>query len=565
MGERNNISSISIEKIKFNDGTLIEFKSDDIVLLVGANNVGKSRTLKDLKNDLNDFSDQRVIVKDVIYKSSNFSSSHLENYFEKNISKDSWGNYVFYIDENHTHCFNASNFTIINDERLFYKVLFSFLSTESRLNITRPIMFNNPVDNRSLNIMKGLESNLESINKLNEVLHMGFEKSVDVYEEYIDGTIVKKYKIGKSNKVAEAINLNRRDNLNMLKEMDDLHDQGDGIRSAVAILASFIVNDHSLFMIDEPETFLHPPQARLLGKNIVSLSKNKQCFISTHSIDFIKGVLEADSSRVKIIKIDRLENRNIFSLVDNESVSEIANDKNLRYTNILDGLFYDRLVLCENESDCKFYSAILENLDLSIYQNTLFCAVGGKDHFKKVVPLLKKLNIQYSIIVDIDLINRKDNLKQLVNSIDSDCYNQIDDCHTKFIENFERGMNSQVKTQEVIKTEINQMFDSSKYMSDATAKGIKEILKNISSFKLLKSGGKNILPQGECVTLFNQIKEFLNEHKVFVLDCGEIERFVPDVGGHGNAWVEKTFEKYDDLNNSVYNDVKKFIKNVFGI
>ena len=132
----------------------------------------------------------------------------------------------------------------------------------------------------------------------------------------------------------------------MLKEMDDLHDQGDGIRSAVAILASFIVNDHSLFMIDEPETFLHPPQARSLGKNIVSLSKNKQCFISTHSIDFIKGVLEADSSRVKIIKIDRLENRNIFSLVDNESVSEIANDKNLRYTNILDGLFYDRLVLC---------------------------------------------------------------------------------------------------------------------------------------------------------------------------------------------------------------------------
>lgn len=119
-------------------------------------------------------------------------------------------------------------------------------------------------------------------------------------------------------------------------------------------------------------------------------------------------------------------------------------------------------------------------------------------------------------------------------------------------------MNSQVKTQEVIKTEINQMFDSSKYMSDATAKGIKEILKNISSFKILKSGGKNILPQGECVTLFNQIKQFLNEHKVFILECGEIERFVPDVGGHGNAWVEKTFEKYDDLNNSVYSDVKKF-------
>ena len=563
--QNNNIPSISVEKIKFNDETSIEFKNDDIVLLVGANNVGKSRTLKDLKDDLNDLSKPKVIVDEVVYKSLDFSSSQLKDYFEKNISKDSWGNYNVFIDKNDSRCFDDSSFIDITNEKQFYKVFFSFLSTENRLNITRPIMFNMTVDNRSLIIMKGLESDLDSIKILNNVLQMGFEKSVDTYEEYIDGTIVKKYKIGKSEEIIDAINSNRRDNLNLLKEMEDLHSQGDGIRSAVAILASLIVNKHSLFLIDEPETFLHPPQARLLGKNIVDLSKQKQCFISTHSIDFIKGVLEADSSRVKIIKIDRLENENKFNLVDNNSVAEIANDKNLRYTNILDGLFYDQLVLCENESDCKFYSAILENLDLAIYQNTLFCAVGGKDQFKKVVPLLKKLNIQYSIIADIDLINNKDNLRQLVNSIELDCYNRIDACHVKFIEEFEKGMNSQIKTQQVIKTEINQMFNSDKYMPDAIAKRIKEILKNISSFKLLKSGGKNILPQGECVTLFNQLKEFLNEHKVFILECGEIERFVPEVGGHGNVWVEKTFARYDDLNDSVYNEVKQFIKNVFDI
>lgn len=558
--QNNNIPSISIEKIKFNDETSIKFKNDDIVLLVGANNVGKSRTLKDLKDDLNDLSKPRVIVDEIVYKSSDFSSSQLKNYFEKNIIKDSWENYNVFIDENQSYCFSASSFTDNVNEKQFYKALFSFLSTESRLNITRPITFNTTVDNRSLTIMKGLESDSKSINTLNKVLQMGFGKSVEVYEEYRDGTLVKKYKIGKSTNIIAAINSNRRDNLNLLKDMEDLHSQGDGIRSAVAILSSLIVNNHSLFLIDEPETFLHPPQARLLGKNIVALSKQKQCFISTHSIDFIKGVLEADSSRVKIIKIDRLENENKFNLVDNDSVAEIANDKNLRYTNILDGLFYDGLVLCENESDCKFYSAILENLNLALYQNTLFCAVGGKDQFKKVVPLLKKLNIQYFIIADIDLINNKDNLKQLVNSIEPNCYDQIDACHKKFIEEFEKGMNSQVKTQQVIKTEINQLFTADKYMPDAIAKGIKDILKNISSFKLLKSGGKNILPQGECVDLFNQLKEFLNEHKVFILECGEIERFVPEVGGHGNAWVEKTFARYDDLNDDVYNEVKGFIE-----
>lgn len=337
-----------------------------------------------MKDDLNDLSKTKVIVDEVVYKSSDFSSSQLKDYFEKNISKDIWGNYNVFIDENHSQSFDDSSFTAIADERQFYKVLFSFLSTESRLNITRPIMFNTIVDNRSLVIMKGLESDSESIKTLNKVLQIGFEKSVDAYEEYTDGTIVKKYKIGKSEKIIAAINSNRRDNLNLLKEMEDLHSQGDGIRSAVAILASIIVNNHSLFLIDEPETFLHPPQARILGKNIVALSKQKQCFISTHSIDFIKGVLEADSSRVKIIKIDRLENENKFNLVDNDSVAEIANDKNLRYTNILDGLFYDRLVLCENESDCKFYSAILENLDLAIYQNTCLCCWWKRISLRKL-------------------------------------------------------------------------------------------------------------------------------------------------------------------------------------
>lgn len=74
-----------------------------------------------------------------------------------------------------------------------------------------------------------------------------------------------------------------------------------------------------------------------------------------------------------------------------------------------------------------------------------------------------------------------------------------------------------------------------------------------------------ILPQGDCVTLFNELKRFLNEHKVFILECGEIERFVPEVGGHGNVWVEKTFAMYNDLNDSIYNEVKRFIKNVFDI
>lgn len=541
MKKNNDNSSVVIKEITFNDGNKWKFNKDDIVLLVGPNNVGKSRTLKDLREDLNDTSKIKVLVKEVTYETTGFSEEQLRDYFERNYVKDSHGSYNVMIEENVYHSFNDFNFTNILDEKQFYKALFSFLSTENRLGLTRPIKFNSIVDNQNLNIMRKLDIDSESISKLNQALDSGFQKSVEVHEDYLDGNMTKKYKIGESIEICNVIKSNKRDNLNKLKQFEDLHNQGDGIRNAVAVLASIIVNEHSLFLIDEPETFLHPPQARVLGKNIVRLSEGKQLFISTHNIDFIRGVLEEASSRVKIIKIDRYDNNNTFNSIDNDSIKKISNDRNLKYTNILNGLFYNQVVLCENESDCKFYSAVLEHEFLAIYQNTLFCAVGGKEQFKKIVPLLKELNIEYKIIADIDLISNTDSLKQLLNSIESQCYKRIEKQHKQFLENFEREMNSQVKTQERIKT----------------------ILRDISSLKLLKSGGKNIIPQGDCMALFNEIKEFLIDYNIFILECGEIERFVPDIGGHGNTWVEKVFTNYADISTDVYDEARKFIRTVF--
>ncbi|MBF7075982.1 ATP-dependent nuclease [Streptococcus sp. HF-100] len=563
MKKNNDNSSVVIKEITFNDGNKWKFNKDDIVLLVGPNNVGKSRTLKDLREDLNDTSKIKVLVKEVTYETTGFSEEQLRDYFERNYVKDSHGSYDVMIEENVYHSFNDFNFTNILDEKQFYKALFSFLSTENRLGLTRPIKFNSIVDNQNLNIMRKLDIDSESISKLNQALDSGFQKSVEVHEDYLDGNMTKKYKIGESIEICNVIKSNKRDNLNKLKQFEDLHNQGDGIRNAVAVLASIIVNEHSLFLIDEPETFLHPPQARVLGKNIVRLSEGKQLFISTHNIDFIRGVLEEASSRVKIIKIDRYDNNNTFNLVNNDSISNISSDKNLKYTNILNGLFYNQVVLCENESDCKFYSAILEYEDLTTYQNTLFCAVGGKEQFKKIVPLLKRLNINYKIIADIDLINNIDSLKQLLNSIESQCYKRIEKQHKQFLENFEREMNSQVKTQERIKTEINEAFDADIYMSPKVAERIKTILRDISSLKLLKSGGKNIIPQGDCMALFNEIKEFLIDYNIFILECGEIERFVPEVSGHGNTWVEKVFTNYADISTDVYDEARKFIRTVF--
>ena len=557
--------SVVIKKIKFNDNTEIELNNDDIVVFVGANNVGKSRVLKDIKNDILESSSKKVIVDEIEYQDTNFEEINMRNYFKNNFELGPNG-YDIAVDVNHTHNYNKHNFqNVKSGDKHFYKVLFSFLSTESRLNMTAPISYSFINDKLRFNVMRKLERDKKNITTLNDIVFSCFGKKIDISEGTWQNAVYKLYKFGTKDEIDKSVSADTREARCLLESLENLNDQGDGIRSAVAILASLITTTHSLYLIDEPETFLHPPQARILGRNIVDLSQNKQCFISTHNIDLLRGMLEKNYARIKIIKINRTDNVNEFYVLDNDSIKVVSDDKNLKYSNILNGLFYNTVVLCENESDCKFYSALLEKIDNDCYQNTLFCAVGGKDQFKIIIPLLNKLQINFLVIADLDLINNRDKLKDLINSIETNKYNQISSIHNDFLNLFESKTDDQVKKQSEIKEEILSFITDTPYMSDETASKIRQVLKNISHLKLLKNCGKSCLPAGECVQKYNQIINFLNKSNIFVVECGEIERFITEIDGHGSLWVEEVFKKYPTLDEPEYSNAKDFIKKVFKI
>lgn len=86
-----------------------------------------------------------------------------------------------------------------------------------------------------------------------------------------------------------------------------------------------------------------------------------------------------------------------------------------------------------------------------------------------------------------------------------------------------------------------------------TLKDLREDLNDTSKIKVLVKE----------IDLFNQINKFLKENNIFILECGEIERFVPEVSGHGNTWVEKVFTNYADISTDVYDEARKFIRTVF--
>lgn len=94
-----------------------------------------------------------------------------------------------------------------------------------------------------------------------------------------------------------------------------VHNQGDGIKSFTGILLYLMLDYYCTFLIDEPESFLHPPQANIMGRIIVeTLSNDQQAFISTHSEDIIKGLLSICPNIVG----------NLHSSKENVSRSEVS-------------------------------------------------------------------------------------------------------------------------------------------------------------------------------------------------------------------------------------------------
>lgn len=112
----NSVPSITVKSIKFKNGTdEIQFSGDDIVLLVGANNVGKSRTPKDLQEDLIGEDVPKVLIDEVGYRTAEFTADQLRSYFERNISKDEFGNYTVFVREDIPYSYSESEFDAILD------------------------------------------------------------------------------------------------------------------------------------------------------------------------------------------------------------------------------------------------------------------------------------------------------------------------------------------------------------------------------------------------------------------------------------------------------------------
>ena len=549
-----------ISKIIFNNGTELELEEKDIVIFVGPNNAGKSQSLKDIY-ELCEAKKNTVVVKDIeISKQNGDVKELLESVSKVNDS----GNYKDYYGLGfHVNTYSIPN---LSSEKYFGPVrnLFvTYLDTLQRLSISSPAPLINRRGTKTSPIHYAA-FNPKYRRWLSDNFKQAFDRELIPYT--LNGNDIPLC-------IGDAVNLSQdfadeqerqEAYADVLDTYEQVQNQGDGIKSFTGILLYLMIDYYCTFLIDEPESFLHPPQAKIMGKIIgQTLQSNQQAFISTHSEEIIKGLLDVCPERVKIVRITRSGDSNYFSVLKNEIFSSVWNDPLLKYSNIMKSLFHKEVILCESDSDCKMYSIVddyVKRLE-GHYSEAMFIHCGGKQRMAKIAKALRSLNISVKLVPDIDVLNDEKVFKGIIEAFNIE-WDNIKPLYDVVVSNL-RSPSGGVKLCDV-ESCIDKIRNESKgpYLSSDDIKKIRESIRTISKWDGIKKGGVAALPAGDATANFNALNKMLKDKGIFIVPVGELECFVKEVGGHGPDWTNNVFEKYPDLENEVYDKIKEFVKEV---
>ena len=211
-----------------------------------------------------------------------------------------------------------------------------------------------------------------------------------------------------------------------LSSLPPLYEQGDGMRSFLGLLLPLITATHPIVIIDEPEAFLHPPQALLLGGALARLAHEKsvQVVLATHDRNLLVGLLEAQTD-VSVVRLVRDGNSTVPHQLDAATLRTLWNKPELRYSNVLDGLFHRLVVLAEEAQDCRFYAAALDEANRSSSvglppSEILFVPSGGKDGMPKLAQTLGAVRVPVVATPDLDMLDDAEKCRTLVESLGGD-------------------------------------------------------------------------------------------------------------------------------------------------
>lgn len=194
-----------------------------------------------------------------------------------------------------------------------------------------------------------------------------------------------------------------------------LDEEGDGFISFVGIACSVLISKGKLVLLDEPDAFLHPPQARTLGRWIGERFRqgSGQVIIATHDSNFLTGLLDTEAD-INIYRLNRPAGPTSFTHLSSRLTNELANDPLLSSQRVLQTIFHKGAIVCEGGTDRAVYRSVgVNEFD---EQDIIFVDALGKQAIKNITRPLTEAGIPVVAIVDFDILRNRGQFKQLLKS-----------------------------------------------------------------------------------------------------------------------------------------------------
>jgi len=229
-------------------------------------------------------------------------------------------------------------------------------------------------------------------------------------------------------------------------------------------------------------------------------------------------------------------------------VKRLWSDPLLRYSNALDGLFHEAVVLCEGDGDCRFYNAVLDAMvdadgETAVRPDVLFTHCGGKDRMPVVADALRAIGVPVFIVGDFDVLDGEHLLQRLVESAGM-MWADVSQEWSVVMRSIEST--ARPRTTRDVLTEIGiatRSLDQNAPFPEVARDAVRTATKSANPWRLSKEIGKSIVPAGEATSTCDHLLSKLRNAGLHVVPVGHLESFARSVRRHGPAWVLQVLQR----------------------
>lgn len=548
---------VLLERLHLASGSVVEVPEVGVTAIVGANNAGKSTLLREIVNELNRGpghpESPRLILRNL----------QLKKVGEANDAIAWIGDHSTFIVNTDSVMFQTSRGASlhpsdINHAWQFPNILGQIAQVTVHYSHAQDrFAFGGGVEMRSaatdpptqpLHVLQDSRELLDELSQMTDEV-FGQRLTLDPLGRMIQ------LRVGTIDVPAPPVDRISADYRDAMTALPPLDKQGDGMRGFLGQLLPLVTSSFKIIALDEPEAFLHPPQAYGLGKQLGEFAHlgTVQVIVATHDRNLLAGLLDSGGD-VSVVRLDRKVSTTRALQLDAGNVRDLWRDPVLKYTNVLDGLFHRVVVLAEAEADCAYYRAAVDIVasNEAPTQDMLFVPTGGKDGMPRVAKSLSAVGVPVVVTADLDILDDVNKLRQLVSSMGRTWTDELRGLWDKATVNI-RDQREGAKVADVM-TAISAVLDSRKdeqFTPELQRQVTAQLRTRGSRWGPVKEYGVGAF-KGDALAALNRLLDQLDKLGIVLVRQGELERLAPEVSAtkSGGKWLAAALARRAQANDA---------------